>query len=117
MRAPLVPSAEARVYVAAVGEEENPVYSVAHSAGCSGKRPLEKGQEHEDWTSASLEKSPIEVEEGHTDAGMGMVAVEAVHRPIDRKDNVEVAFEAICAGLAELSLRGKLDVNRVTFVA
>jgi hypothetical protein len=71
---------------------------------------------HEDGTSTSLEKSHIEVQ-GHTDTAMARVAVDAVHRPIDRKDHVEVAFEAICGSLTELSLRGKLDVNRVSFVA
>jgi hypothetical protein len=78
---------------------------------------LGKGQRHEDWTSASLEKSPIEVHEGHTDAGVGMVAVDAVHRPIDRKDNVEMALDVLCRGVAELSLGGKLGINRVMFLA
>jgi hypothetical protein len=110
MRAPLVPSAEAEVYVAAVGEDE------AHSAAWSGERPWKKGRGREDWTSASLEKSPIEVEEGHTDAGVGMVAGEAVHRP-DRKDNIEVAFNVLCEGLVKLGLGGKLDVSRVKFIA
>jgi hypothetical protein len=115
MRASSVPSAGARVYVASVGEEEDLLYPVAHSTRCSGEMTLGKGQRHEGWASPSLEKWHTEIKEGHRDAGVGNVAVEAIHRPIDRKDHVEVAFESLCRGLAELRLEGKLDLNRLKF--
>jgi hypothetical protein len=116
---PSVRAGAAGVYVAA-GGEEGAIHAVAGYVTGLGEKMPEEGKSHEDWTSLSLEKSHIEVQEGLMDAGMGDEAEEAgdcqVGRPISEIDNLAVAFEVACRCTVELSLEGKLDITRASFV-
>lgn len=50
--------------------------------------------------------------EGATQEGPDAI----VPRPFDQSDNLAMALEAACSGISNLSLEGKLDVPRASFM-
>jgi hypothetical protein len=93
--------------------EEGLICPMAQLSGRSGKKRSRGGQGKEESTAVKVGEGEGGVQEGKIDAGVGRMMVEAVDRPLDGKDNLEVAFDVGCRAITELSIEGRIDVTRV----